>query len=68
MKLKPRFYFHKRLRGWDFMPQCESWQMYGKPDYDYRRYYSLTLELRAFRYVAGFHLSVTRYWKKNPSE
>lgn len=60
VKLAP--YAHKRFRGWDFLPQCESYQMFGKPGYTYKRFYSTTFELRAFRQVVGLHLHFTTPW------
>lgn len=60
MKIEMKPYHYKRYRGWDFLPTIDSWQIYGKPDYDYKHFYSMTFGLKAFRYAAGVTVNITR--------
>ena len=64
MKVDVKPYSYKREGGWDFLPQCESWQMDGKKDYSYRHFYSVNLALRAFRWTIGIQIHITKYWKE----
>ena len=64
MKIRIKPVHYQRSRGWDFAPHIESWEIYGKPSYDYKRYYSLSMGLNAFKYYAGINVQVTWLWGK----
>ena len=64
MKIRIKPVHYKRDRGWDFAPRIDSWQMYGKPSYDYRRFYSIDIGQNFGRGYAGIQIQVTWYWSK----